>query len=512
MAEDAETETQTVAAVDLGSNSFHMLVARSVDGELHVVDRIKEHVALAEGLDEDGRLDQASRERALACLEKFAQRIRHMPADNVRVVGTHTLRVARNRRELVERAEEVLGHAVEVVPGREEARLIYLGVVHSLHGPGERRVIVDIGGGSTECVVGEGIEPIEADSLSMGHIDYTRRFFEGGSLSKKRMERAEVAAALEIQSIEARFRAAGWRSVVGASGTILSIAEILRAKGWSETGITGGGLRKLRKAVLDEKNVDDIDLPGLKKDRRTTLAGGLAILTALFDRLGIERMGTSDGALREGVVLDLLGRFRREDVRDRTVEHLMERHHVDPAQARRVEDTALRLLRQAPDEWELGSERDRQLLRWAARVHEVGLALSHSGYHKHGAYILEHSDMPGFSRDAQGELATLVLCHRRKLRAGRFDDLPRHRRRRDLHLCVLLRIAVRLNRSRSTEAVPEVRLRAKGDELHLAFPRGWLEDNPLTRADLEAEDERLKDALGWRLRCEEERVEARADA
>ena len=493
---------ETVAAVDLGSNSFHLLVARVVAGELHVIDKVKERVALAAGLDEDGELDAESQARALECLEKLGQRTRSIPPHRLRAVGTNTLRRARNRRDFLERAEEVLGHEIEVIAGTEEARLIYLGVAGTLQGS-ERRLVVDIGGGSTECAVGEGQRLIAADSLHMGHVAFAREFFDGGSISEKRMGRAETAASLEVESIVKRMRDAKWEAAVGSSGTILAIEGILRASGWADRGITDRGLRKLRKAVLAVKKAQDLDIEGLRDDRKETIAAGVAILTAVFDGLGIERMQTSEGALREGVVYDLLGRFSKSDVRETTVEQIAERHHVDRAQGARVEQTAMQLMDQVADDWRIDTERDRQVLRWAAQLHEIGLVLSLSGYHKHGGYILRHADMPGFSRDAQQELSLLVLNHRRKLRLGTFDELPKSRRKPDLRLCILLRLAVRLNRNRALEDVPVTRLEASGSELTLTFPRGWLDENPLTRADLENEDARLESAVAMRLRLNE---------
>jgi len=311
------------------------------------------------------------------------------------------------------------------------------------------------------------------------------------------MKKAETAASLELQSLEKRFGEVGWEVALGSSGTIETIQAILRANDWSSGDITSEGLRSLREALLSFGHVDEVKLAGL--DDRPTLVGGFAILNAAFRRLGIDAMRVSEGALREGVVYDLLGRFQKEDIRERTVQALAQRHHVEQEQARRVERSAVLLLEQAADYWDLGDERDERMLRWASALHEVGLALSHSGYHKHGQYILANADMPGFSRDDQLELATLVLCHRRKLRASRFGELPRGRGETALRLCLLLRLAVRLNRARNADAAPPVRLNVDGETLKLTFPRGYLDDNPLTRADMEQEDERVRKATDYRI-------------
>jgi exopolyphosphatase/guanosine-5'-triphosphate,3'-diphosphate pyrophosphatase len=490
-------ESQILAAVDLGSNSFHMIVVRVVDGEVHVLDRLKERVALAEGLDADRRLSKEARERALACLELFGQRIAHMGQAEVRAVGTNTLRAAKNARKFLERAERALGHPIGVISGREEARLVYLGVASTLQGSGGRRLVVDIGGGSTECIVGEGLEPVVTDSLYMGHISFTKRFFPEGRFTSDAMAAARTAAALEAESIQHDYLDLGWDHAVGSSGTIIAVAQIIRENGWGSS-ITSSGLKKLRRAIVDAGKADALDLPGLQPSRRPVLAAGVAILSGVFDILEIEEMTPSEGAVREGLIHEMLGRMRHEDVRERTVKRLEERYHVDPEQATRVERTALELLEQSREGLGLRGDRPTRVLRWAARLHEIGKTLSYSGYHKHGAYILEASDMPGFSRDGQDVLSCMVLSHRRKLRVGRFEELPPDRGEEALALTVLLRLAVVLNRPRSDDAVPKVTFHADGQELALQFPEGWLEAHTLTRADLEQERTRLA-AAGFEL-------------
>jgi len=490
-------DTQTVAAVDLGSNSFHMLVARLVGGEVHVVDRLKERVALAEGLDEGRKLSREARDRAVACLSLFGERLKHMRPGSVRAVGTNTLRAARNARGLIEQGSEALGHPIEVISGREEARLIYLGVAHTLEGSPGRRLVVDIGGGSTECIIGEGLEPRLLHSLYMGHISWTGRFFADGLITRERMNEARLAAGLELEPIKKTYRAAGWKWAVGSSGTALAIESLLRESGWGHS-ITAKGLRKLRKAVVAAGHVDQLALPGLAETRRRVLPGGVAILSALFDDLLIEEMRTSQGALREGLVYDHVGRMQHDDSRDRTVRQLMERFHVDAEQAARVEATALVLLDQVALDWGLEPTGSRQALRWAAALHEIGQALTYTGYHRHGAYIIQSSDMPGFSKEGQEVLATLVLQHRRKLRPARFEELSGGWSDAALRLCILLRLSCRLNRARAEGAVPPLRLEARKRKLGLTFPRGWLPENPLARADLEREAARLE-AAGWAL-------------
>ncbi len=483
---------QVLAAVDLGSNSFHMLIARVVHGELHILDRMRETVRLAAGLDEEKRITPAARERALACLERFGQRIADLPEQAVRAVGTNTLRRARNARGFLRKGARALGHPIEVLPGREEARLIYLGVAHDLSDDAGRRLVVDIGGGSTECIVGERFEPLLADSLHMGCVSFSETYFSGGATDRERFRQAEIAARLELQSIERSYRAEGWDEAVGSSGTINSVAEILRLNGWSKGGISRAGLRRLRKILVAAGHVGRLELPGLAPDRAPVLPGGVAILIALFDSLGVEHLRTSSFALREGLLYDLLGRIRHEDVRDRTIRRFGEVYHVDQEQAARVERTALKLLEQAAADWDLDQEEGRSFLAWAARLHEIGLAIRYSGYHKHGAYLVDHSDMPGFSQEDQALLATLVRTHRRKLSKGLFREPPSFRTRLALRLAVLLRLAVVLNHSRRPDAVPSLRTRANGNTLELTFPEGWLDDQRLVRTDLEAEAAMLR--------------------
>ncbi len=490
----AEGTASTIAAVDLGSNSFHMVVARPVNGHLNVLDRLREPVRLASGLDATGELDAAAQQRAIACLERFGQRLRDMHPGSVRAVGTNTLRKARNSDAFLEAAAAALGHPIEVISGLEEARVIYLGVSHSLPGSPGQRLVMDIGGGSTELIIGEGFEPIYMESLYMGCVSLSQAWFSDGAISAKAMRRAEIAAGQELQAIEQDYRRLGWVGAVGSSGTIRAVGEVLQAMGWSDIGITLPALQRLREAMIGAGHVSRLDaLQGLPPERAAVFPGGVAILIATFAALGIERMEVSDGALREGLLYDLMGRIRHEDVRSRTISVLKERYHVDKAQAQRVHDTALYALHQVMHAWQLEDECVANLLEWAARLHEIGLAVAHSGYHKHGAYLLEFSDMPGFSRQEQKALAVLVRSHRRKFSTAVFRILPETQRERLMRLAILLRLAVLLHRSRADIPLPPFHLEVDGKSINLRFPAGWLELHPLTQADLAQEAEMLKE-------------------
>jgi exopolyphosphatase/guanosine-5'-triphosphate,3'-diphosphate pyrophosphatase len=491
--------SQPIAAVDLGSNSFHMIVARPTGGQFQVVDRLREPVRLGAGLDARSRLTEEARARALDCLQRFGQRLRALPHRNVRVLGTNTLRKARQAQDFIVAAEQALGHPVEVISGIEEARLIYLGVSHDLADDGSRRLVVDIGGGSTELIVGEHYEPIRLESLYMGCVGMSVEYFPHGAINKDNMRRARVAAQRELEGIAHGYRALGWQQAVGASGTIKAVARILQEQSWSESGITAAGLKKLRKALVNAAHVDRLNLKGLSAERAPVLPGGVAVVSGIFDALDIERMEVSEGALREGALYDLLGRIGHEDVRDRTVALMAERYRVDREQALRVERTAVACLRQVDVPWGLQNEEHELILRWASRLHEVGLAVAHNQFHKHGAYLARYSDLPGFSRDQQQMLAVLIRGHRRKFPIQLCRELPDDDARVAMRLCVLLRLGALLHRSRSDQPLPDFRLRADDNALELAFPEDWLDRHALTAADLD-EEARFLAAAGVDLR------------
>ncbi len=471
-------EYPTLAAVDLGSNSFHLQIARVEGEQLFYLDAHKEAVRLAGGLTATKQLDAASQRRALDCLSRFGERLKGMPAGAVRAVGTSALRVAKNAAEFMQQARSALGFDIEVVSGREEARLIYLGVAHSLPLSQDRRLVVDIGGGSTECILGVGYEPQERESLRMGCVVYSQRYFAGGQIDKAALKAAETDARIEIQTAAYAFRRGQWREAVGSSGTARALGEILRQNGRSDGRITLEGLMWLRDRLLRAGSLQALELPGLKPDRRPVIAGGFSIMLALFQELNIETMTVAQGAMREGILWDLLGRVHDHDMRDLTVTQFMRRYHVDGRQARRVERLARDLARNLP-----GVDAESlQLLSWAARLHEIGISIAHSGLHKHGAYIVENADMPGFSRQDQANLASLVRASRGGLGKLTLDEGDG---RWPLILC--LRLAILFNLSRTDSAPPPLALRMEAGRCLLSLPRAWLEANPLTQAALEAE-------------------------
>jgi exopolyphosphatase/guanosine-5'-triphosphate,3'-diphosphate pyrophosphatase len=476
-----------------------MIIGRLVERELTIVDRLREQVSLAAGLDEGNRLTREAQERALACLKKMGERLRGLPETRVRVVATNTLRRARNARSFRRKAERLLGHPIEILSVSEEARLIYLGAVHSRFSPAPQ-LVADIGGGSTEIVVGEAFEILRSASMYMGCVEYSRRFFPEGALRKEQFRQAEIAARLELEPSRKDIRNMSWEVSVGTSGTIHAIHDVLKVNGWSE-GITAAGLKKLRRAMIEAGSIDRLRLPGLKSERAPVLPGGLAILRSIFKSLGLELMDVSPGALREGVLQDLIGRIRHEDVRDRTISRMVDRHHVDLGQAARVERTARHLLRQLEDP-PGGNDASHKFIIWASRLHETGLTISHTGYHKHGAYLVANSDMPGFSANDQATVAALIRTHRRKIRPEVFEEVPGGRREATIRLAILFRLAGLLNRGRVLQVTPEIRVDDDWRVVELTFPAGWFELHPLTAADLERESAYLA-ALDTELRVHE---------
>lgn len=485
---------KTVAAIDLGSNSFHMIVARIADGRLQIIDRLRESVRLASGLQEDKSLSGESQSRALDCLRRFGQRLRAMPEGSVRAVGTNTLRQVRGSGEFLAQAQQALGHPIEIIAGREEARLVYLGVSHGLDTSDERRLVVDIGGGSTEVIIGSGFEPLQRESLHMGCVSMSRTWFADGVISQKNMDRARLAARLEVRPIETVYRNIGWQVAVGSSGTIRAIRDVVQAEGWSDHGITLESLQHLRERLLEAGSVSALKLEGLSDERRPVVPGGFAVLFGVFEALGIELMRVSDEALREGLLYDLMGRLQHDDVRGRTVTAFSNRFGVDREHAARVEATALQLLEEIGPGWGLNPDEVGDMLSWAARLHEAGLAVSHSQYHKHGAYLLEHADLSGFSGPEQRILAALVRGHRRKLPRAIFEGLPAPCNVTAARLCILLRLAVLFHRSRDGARQPHVHASVGKSSLRLLFPERWLDAHPLTRAELEREAAYLKPA------------------
>ena len=475
----------TLAAVDLGSNSFHLQISRVVNGQLYPLDALKETVRLGAGVAADKSIEPATAERALAALRLFAERLRGLPKDAVRVVGTNALRVAKNANAFVKEAELILGYPIEIIAGREEARLIYIGVANSLPPLNHQRLVVDIGGGSTEFIIGHRLKPKVVESLYMGCVSYSDRYFPGGAMDKRAFKEAQLAARREIEQIAAKFHKEGWKEAYGSSGTAKAFGAIFAENGITADGISLEGLEWLRDKAIKAGGFKSLVLPGVRGDRVPVLPGGLAIMLTVFQELHLMRMSVADTALRDGVLQDLLGRSHHEDIRDATVEAMSKRYHVDQTQATRVKQLALGLFERIDESTntEIAFQR-RQKMAWACRLHEIGIDIAQAGFHKHSAYVIANADMPGFSKREQAALATLVLAQRGKLIkvAG---DLPREPSLAAKVLC--LRIAVLLSRSRRQVDVKRFGLAKVNNEFRLSVDAGWLEANSLTDYQLRQE-------------------------
>ncbi len=490
-------QPEIIAAVDLGSNSFHMIVGELRHGQLAIIDRIRETVRLAEGLSSKGDLSDDARQRALDCLARFGERLRDMRAGSVRVAGTSTIRRAREDTSFMLEAEALLGHPIEVISGIEEARLVYKGVTYSLPPTDGMRLVTDIGGGSTEVILGHASVPRALESLHMGCVSMTERFFPAGEITKSGFNKARMAARLELRPVKAFFRGAADIQAIGTSGTIRATETVAQALGLVDAGITLQTIESLIDKVLEFKSVDELSLKGLSERRAQVWPGGLSILVELLSTLRIDEMKVSDGALREGLLYDLLGRLQHEDARERTVMAMASRYQVDSEQAERVAVTAGKLYSQCSKAWDIRRDLSAKMLDWASRLHEIGLDISHDGYQRHGAYIAEHADMPGFPRAEQRFLALLIGGQRHRIDESCLNALPRSWRAPGLRLLTILRLAVLLNRSRNAE-VPSVIVSASEKSLSVEFDSNWLADNPLTIADLDREQEFLE-RVGYEL-------------
>ena len=498
--DSASNPADLVAAVDLGSNSFRMLVAQAVNTpsgtQLRPIDTLRESVRLAAGLTDNKLLGNDAYQRGLTAIRRFGERIRGFDPSHVRAVATNTLRVAKNAHQFVEEAQLALGFPIEVIAGVEEARLIYIGAAHEVPAVHGNRLVVDIGGGSTEFIIGKGYEPKLMESLYIGCVSHSMRFFPKGNIDSHAFKEAELAARREIQVISGAYLKSGWKQVIGSSGTARALAELIlnndlnshidgltmgRMAGASGL-ITRDGLKALKKHLLKYEHVSQVELIGLKDDRRSVWPGGLAIMLAVFDELGIEEMGVTDAALRTGVLYDLLGRSQHVDMRYVTVEQFMQRYAVDREQATRVGKLAGEFLAQLPKPDVENRSDNIALLQWAANLHEIGLSISHNGYHKHSAYIAGNADMPGFSKNDQARLAALLIGH-----AGKLGKLASNSSFNDWRMLFCLRLAQVLCRGRNDNDLPKVKVSEHGGSYLVSLSKEWANEHPLTEFSLQKE-------------------------
>lgn len=499
-----------VAAVDLGSNSFRMLVAQVVrtpsGTQLRPIDTLRESVRLAAGLTDNKLLGNEAYQRGITAIRRFGERIRGFDPSQVRAVATNTLRVAKNAANFIRDAEEALGFPIEIIAGVEEARLIYIGAAHEVPAVQGNRLVVDIGGGSTEFIIGRGYEPKLMESLYIGCVSHSLRFFPKGNVDAYAFKEAELAARREIQVISGAYLKSGWNQVIGSSGTARALSELIadnnlnglvdgftkgRVSGSSGTNgssglITLDALKAMKKQLLKHENINQVELTGLKDDRRSVWPGGLAIMIAVFEELGIETMEVTDAALRIGVLYDLLGRSQHDDMRFVTVEQFMQRYAVDREQAKRVGNLAAEFLAQLPKPAEESRIDNIALLQWTANLHEIGLSISHNGYHKHSAYIAGNADMPGFSKNDQARLAALLIGH-----TGKLGKLANNHSFTDWRMLFCLRLAQALCRGRSDDHLPKVKVSEHNGSYLVSLSKEWANQHPLSEFSL------LKEAAEW---------------
>ena len=482
-------EASKVAALDIGSNSFHLVVARIVAGSVQILHRVKQKVRLAEGLNEDNVLQGEAKQRGLDTLKIIADSLKGFEPDSVRIVATHTLRRAVNAKEFIEEALQVLPYPIEVISGTEEARLIYSGVAHTNHDAG-KRLVVDIGGGSTEFIIGEGLSPLLLRSLQMGCVSYTQRFFANGELKAKAFDKAITAAEQEMEPIEERYRRLGWQRCIGTSGTIKAIYNLVQQtqkEGEHDVPVTLKALKSLMKQFIEAGHIDKLNFPEMTEDRRPVIPAGLCVLIGLFKALKIEALEYSPAALREGVLYQMEDELHNSDIRSRTASSLATRYDVDIDQANLVLNTTLTLFNHCQKAWKLRHPDYRAILGWAALLHEVGFQINTRGVQRHSAYILQNVDMPGFNQAQQELLATLVRFHRKKIRIADIPSFTQYDKEDVYRLIVMLRLGVLLNIKRQESFLPEFEVDVEKDKLSVTFPAEWLSSKPIMTADLERE-------------------------
>ena len=485
-------EVTRVAALDIGSNSFHLVIARIVAGSIQILHRVKQKVRLADGLDDDGMLSDAAIQKGLAALQECQQSMQGFNPDTVRIVATYTLRKAINSGEFISAAKKILPYPVEVISGVEEARLIYQGVAHTTSTSGGR-LIIDIGGGSTEFIIGKEFDPLLLRSLTMGCVNFTQKYFANGELKSRQFQKAVTAAHQELEMITDKYRHMGWDVCIGTSGTIKTIANLCAEyEGKAAPGvITLATLKALTQACIKAGHLDKINFNAISDDRRPVFAAGLAVLTAVFEGLKIEQMHYSGAALREGVLYEMEERLEHHDVRQRTAESMATRYDVDTAQARRVLQTTKQLYDAVAQDWQINSPEHQNILGWAALLHEVGLQINSRGVQRHSAYILRNADLPGFNQEQQAMLATLVACHRKKVNGQEIPTFEQFTRTEVHRLIALLRLAVLLNIKRQDDLLPAFDCDVTPNKLTIVFANQWLNEQPLVSADLRSEVERI---------------------
>lgn len=486
---NAQPET-LLAAVDLGSNSFRLEIGRVEHGQIQRVDYLKEAVRQGGDLDEERNLTPDAIERGLKCLARFGETLKGFPPHCVRAVATQTLREAKNRDVFIRQAKKALGYDVEVISGVEEARLIYQGVSRLLPQSNEKRLVIDIGGRSTEFIIGQHFTTETTDSLRVGSVAWSLKYFADGQFSERNFQRAEIAAESFLDMVAETYQSKHWDVAYGASGTVGAVADILECAGFGADIVTQEGLTWLRHQLIKAKHVNHLELVGLKEERKAVIAGGLSILIAVFDILKLDTLVVAKGALRHGLLYDMIAEDdATEDLRDASIYRLTTRFGANKTQASNVSKVALRFYDlltpslHVPEEDMHDFIKHRQILGWAAYCHEIGCAISHSESQRHGAYILDNTELMGFAQSELHRLSLLVLGHYGKLRKleADFND--------EVFICQLLalRLAVIFCHSRNMPVLKNLQLTRDGYRFLLSLPSAWQKAFPQTCYLLEEE-------------------------
>lgn len=485
--------TDTLAAIDLGSNSFHLVVARITPQGVQITHRLKEKVQLALGLDDNKQLDDAAIERGLACLTRFADSLGHLSSVKLKAVGTSSLRQARNGQQFIRQAEEILNQRIHIISGKEEARLIFQGVAQTR--PLDKScLIIDIGGGSTELAFGQEANPSLTDSLPLGCLNFYKRFFSDHIATQAAFDKAVRSAEVELINISNHYRESTADEVLGTSGTINAIHDILVEHGYHDGIITLPRLEELAEHIIEQGDLENLQLAGASDYRRPYIICGIAILTALFKQLRLRQLSACESALREGIVYELLDDLGHYALCEDTVKNLLHRFNSDLRHANQVQKTALKFFDQIAKDWQLEQKDYRLLLSYAALLHEVGLSINYDQYHKHSAYIVEMGDLPGFTFYEQKQMSLLVRSQRKKLKLDLFDELMEKDKIAGIRMTRLLRIACIIHHNRRMHDYGSIHLETQGETLIVNFAESWLDDKPVIKAEFEREQEYCEQA------------------
>jgi len=484
------------AVIDLGSNSFHMLIARLVADSVQTVDKVKRKVRLASGLNENNHLSQEAIARGIECLAFFAERLQDIPASNIRIVATATLRIATNADSFLQQAEKTLNHKINLLSGIQEAEQIYLGVAHTSCSE-KQRLVLDIGGASTEIIVGEGFTSKKVCSLNIGCVTFKKQFFNDNNLNDLNFNRAITAAKNILTSVVDEYKKIGWQSALSGSGTMQALAEILQFQ-HKPAIVNLAFLQKIKQQLIHCKTINNININGLASDRKPVFASGIAILIALFESLAIKQLQLSSGAIREGLLYEMLPNMRAITIRERTIKALEERFHIDNQHNQRVYTQAQALYQQLASTWQLASDNDRQLLSASCLLHEIGLLLEYKHHQRHGAYILSQADLAGFDQADRQLLVALVRNYKGDIETHLLNEQAATTAQNSYYLLAILRLAVILCRRRGDDILPSYQVSSNNKVIQLSLPKTWLQQHPLICDELKQEQHYLQ-AIGLSL-------------